>query len=375
VGDTTGTDPGNLATGASVTATGTTDIIANEGLYIYGVEFYSSDDILIGNTSADHDIFLESCRLELTGAVSGDDIVLGAASSNLSDKITLLNCALDFGAASQSISPRHGQTSIIGGAVEFDLTVLIENPSTNTHAGPLVFRGVDLSALVSANLVTGSAANAERLIIFSRCLLGSGTGIVTGTIDVAGFRVESYHCQSGTDSDPAFQLEVHTKEGTITADTSRYRTGGAKDSERTNPIAWDMDTTVHSARGYPGHALVSPPITAWTDGDASTAHTYRIAIASDATIQDDEFWIELEGPNDAATDSKAVFQTSRVAPRTTAAALTTDASSSWTGSGVGTKQYAEVSYTPDKPGPISVRCYMAKASDNIYVDPKIQIDP
>jgi hypothetical protein len=117
-----------------------------------------------------------------------------------------------------------------------------------------------------------------------------------------------------------------------------------------------------------------PPLQ-WTDGDASTAHTFRIAIASDATINDDEFWIELEGPNDAATDSKAVFQSSRVAPRTTAAALTTDASSSWTGSGVGTKQYAEVSYTPDKPGPISVRCYLAKASDNVFVDPKIQIDP
>jgi hypothetical protein len=136
-----------------------------------------------------------------------------------------------------------------------------------------------------------------------------------------------------------------------------------------------MNTSVHSIRGYPGHALVSPPITAWTDGDASTAHTYRIAFASDATIQDDELWMELEGPNDAATNSKAVFQTDRVAPLTSAANHTTDGSSSWTGSGVGTKQYMEVTYTPDKPGPVTVRIYMAKASDNIYIDPKIQIDP
>jgi hypothetical protein len=136
-----------------------------------------------------------------------------------------------------------------------------------------------------------------------------------------------------------------------------------------------MDTTAGSVRGYPGHALESPPITAWTDGDASTAHTYRIAIASDATIQDDELWIELEGPNDAATDSKAVFQTSRVAPLGTAANLPTDSGSTWTGTGVGTKQYAQVSYTPDKPGPVTVRVFMAKASDNIYVDAKIQIDP
>jgi hypothetical protein len=136
-----------------------------------------------------------------------------------------------------------------------------------------------------------------------------------------------------------------------------------------------MDTTVGSVRDYPGQALESPPITAWTDGDASTAHTYRVYFASDVTIQDDELWMELEGPNDAATDSKSVFQTTRVAPRGTAANYTSDAGSSWTGSGVGTKQYMDVTYTPDKPGPVTVRLYMAKPSDNIYVDPKIVIDP
>jgi hypothetical protein len=170
-------------------------------------------------------------------------------------------------------------------------------------------------------------------------------------------------------------MEVQDSRGKVSADTSRYRTGGAKDSERTNPISWDFDTTVGSVRGWPGHAFVGPPITAWTDGDASTSHTYRVAFASDATIQDDELWMELEGPNDAATNSLGVIKTTRLAPRGTAANYTTDASSSWTGSGVGTKQYMEVSYTPDKPGPVTVRVYMAKASDNIYVDPLIQIDP
>jgi len=85
--------------------------------------------------------------------------------------------------------------------------------------------------------------------------------------------------------------------------------------------------------------------------------------------------MELEGPNDAATNSLAALKTTRVAPRTTAAAYTTDSGSTWTGTGVGTKQYMQITYTPDKPGPVSVRVMMAKASDNIYIDPKIQIDP
>jgi hypothetical protein len=211
--------------------------------------------------------------------------------------------------------------------------------------------------------------------MFSRCLLASGVTIVNGTIDVPGFRVESYHCQIGTDADPSYQMEIQDSRGKVSTGTARYRTGGASDGVRATPISWDFDTTAGSVRGYPGHALEGPPITAWTDGDGSTAHVYRIAFASDATINDDELWIELEGPNDAATNSLAALKTTRVAPRTTAAAYTTDSGSTWTGSGVGTKQYMQVSYTPDKPGPVTVRVMMAKASDNIYVDPKIQIDP
>jgi hypothetical protein len=373
VGAATGTAPGALATGASVTATGTTDININEGLYLYGVEFYSSDDIAVGPASIDHDVLLEQCRLELTGASSSDRMFLGGAGLAVGAIARLERCVLDFADAGQGLALRGGRVVIVGGSVAFDVNSLILTPTSGPGIVKIV--GVDLSALASSNVILGSVATYDRQLVLSRCLLATGATIVSGTIDVPGFRVESYHCQIGTDSDPAYQMEIQDSRGKIVTDTSRYRTGGASDGERTNPISWDMDTTAGSVRGYPGHALEGPPITAWADGDGSTSHTYRVAIASDATIQDDELWIELEGPNDAATDSKAVFQTSRVAPLGTAANLPTDSGSTWTGSGVGTKQYAEVSYTPDKPGPISVRCYMAKASDNIYVDPKIQIDP
>ena len=200
--------------------------------------------------------------------------------------------------------------------------------------------------------------------------------IVTGTIDVPGFRVESYHCQIGTDADPAYQMEIQDSRGKVSADTSRYRTGGGSDKVRSTPISWDFNTSVGSVRGYPGHALEGPPIRVWTAGDGSTAHVYRVAFASDTdSINDDEIWIELEGPNDAATNSLAALKTTRVAPRTTAAAYTTDSGSTWTGTGVGTKQYMEITYTPDKPGPVVIRVHMAKASDNVYIDPLIQIDP
>jgi hypothetical protein len=375
VGAATGTSPGALSTGADVTTTdAAADIYVAGGTYIYGCEFYSEDDIYIATSGNHQDLTLETCRLELVGTSSADLIYIGRIADNDACRIIFIDVDVDFAQASQHIRPRYCHFQWRGGVVGFDVDSLLI-PDTDWSAALVEITGVDFSVGASSALVS-VANNAQwNRYILSRCLLGTSANVITGTNNDPGSRVESYHCQIGTDSDPAYQMEIHDYGGKIITDTSRYRTGGAKDSERTNPISWDMNTSVHSIRGYPGHALVSPPISAWTDGDASTSHTYRIAFASDATIQDDELWMELEGPNDAATNSMAVFNTDRVAPLTSAANHTTDSGSSWTGSGVGTKQYMEVTYTPDKPGPVTVRVYMAKASDNVYIDPLIQIDP
>ena len=371
VGDTTGTTPGNLATGASVTTTTSTDLYIEKSIYIYGVLFFSSQDIM-ALAATDNSISLESCTLKLTA--NSNNIYFGATSATQGSQYVLRDVVIDFAGSSNGILLRPGSVEWRGGSVAFAVTKLIKG----TGNGPcrVLLSGIDLSILASGNLCDGATTVASpTLVVFSRCLLATGATIVSGTIDVPGFRVESYHCQIGTDADPSYQMEIQDSRGKVSANTAKYRTGGASDGVRSTPICWDVDTTVGSVRGYPGHAFECPPITAWTTGDGSTAHTYRVAFASDATINDDEIWMELEGPNDAATNSLAALKTTRVAPMTTAAACTTDGTSTWTGTGVGTKQYMQVTYTPKKPGPVTVRVMMAKASDNIYVDPKIQIDP
>jgi hypothetical protein len=90
----------------------------------------------------------------------------------------------------------------------------------------------------------------------------------------------------------------------VEVDTARYRSSGASDGERSNPYSWSMDTSVGSNVIELYEPLESPKISTWTDGDGSTAHTYRIYVASGATLQNDECWVELIGPNDAAQDSK-----------------------------------------------------------------------
>ncbi len=371
-GNDTGTTPGALATGASVTASGVNNIYFQESFYIYGVNFFSGNDIYLGQAAKDHNQYFEQCRLELTGGAA--DIMWVGTPGAFGCLITLKDVDIDFAVSTQTILCRGGKFKWIGGSVGFDVAVLIKQP---TSSGFMTWtaQGVDFSVLASPLANGATSVAGSGIFIFSRCLLATSGTFITGTIDVPGYRVEGYHCQIGTDSDPAYQMEINDSRGKIVTDAARYRTDGASDGERSTPVSWDFDTTVGSVRGYPGHALESLPITAWTDGDGSTEHTYRVYFASDASINDDELWMSLEGPNDAATNSKSVFQTTRVAPETAAAAHTTDAVSSWTGSGVTTKQYMEVSYTPDKPGLVTAVIHMAKASDNIYIDPFIDIDP
>jgi hypothetical protein len=378
VGDTTGTTPGALAIGASVTTTGVNDLNVLEGLYVYGVDFFSSDDMEICPSSAtDDEIGLEECSIKLTEVDGGDHISIGGNNNNVSNTVRWKNVDVDFSHAGQGISGLSCQFVWEGGTVGLGVNSMFV--LFGGLASPVwEVRGVDFSSMTGNPLVIGSAPSTGRLLIISRCLTAPGGTIVSGTIDIPGFRVESYHCQGagGVDEeDPAYQMEIQDRRGKIVTDKERYRTGGGWDGHRQTEIAWDMDTTIGSVRGYPGNALEAPPIAGWTLGDGVVTQVYRIAIASDATINDDELWMTLEGPNDAAKDSMSVFRTSRVAPETAASALATDSVSTWTGTGVGTKQYLEVSYVPDKPGPIFARIHMAKASDNIYIDPHIQVNP
>ena len=106
VGNDTGTTPGNLSTGASVTASGTNDIIIDEKVYIYGVNFFAGNDLFVGSASVDHDITMEVCRLELTGTSGGDNIYFSGAFGSVGARITMIDCTFDFNEDAQGFSVR-----------------------------------------------------------------------------------------------------------------------------------------------------------------------------------------------------------------------------------------------------------------------------
>lgn len=371
VGDTTGTTPGNLATGATVTKTGTSgQININESLYLYGVDFFSGNDIVTG-FSGDCDFIMEQGRLELTG-VSGSDRMRFGGTSGISHRFHLIDVDVDFGQVGQLIAVDQGIFRWSGGTLHSNQTYLLG--VFNHRTCVIRLEDLDLSVLTN-DLTAATFFNAALDIRACRCQVGSGFGVTNGNLDT-GSRIATYHCQNGTDADPAYQMEVHTERGKVVTDTARYRDDDPTDGYRSNPISWDMDTTYGSKRGYPGHPLESDPIVCLIPGDGSTAYTVRAYFASGGTQQDDDFWMDVHRANDAATNSQGVRDTKRVAPETAAANHPTDSASSWTGTDVGTKQYVEQAITPDKAGALAVRFYMtadAGSIGHIYVSPFLEV--
>jgi hypothetical protein len=196
---------------------------------------------------------------------------------------------------------------------------------------------------------------------------------ISGSIIHPLTRVLLEGCTDGTISDPELGLtELSTYYGTVKSTLAKYRSGGADDGENVNSYSWEMATNTNALEQF--GALESLPITRWVDPDTS--------------------------PSGATT--QGTFTSTRMVLRGTPAALTTDSSSTWNGTGVGTKQkithtlnnqdgatltvyvasgatlnnddfWIEVQEPDQVGGPITVKCFLANPSTTVYVDPKLEI--
>ncbi|MHA2337471.1 MAG: hypothetical protein ACXACX_09215 [Candidatus Hodarchaeales archaeon] len=370
----TGTDPGTRTTGAQVNTNGVYDITLDEGLFIDGVRIRPGDDLYLAySPTVNHYLSLENCILRLTGTATGDLMYLGGSfTTGGSCKTRIKDTDFYFGNNQQGFTVRGGDVRIEGGSLGTNLLALIE---FNNRYACVEFVGFDLS-LLTGDIHKISQVDCSADVKFRRCILNASTDFTDGgTIDRCGVTLTFEHCQVGTDSDPAYQQEVITEEGVVSIETARYRDGGATDLIRANPYSWSILT---NAAGYVTplyHGLESPPIAGRTPGDGSTEHIYRIYFASGGTQDNSKIWFELTGPNDEATNSMSVRKTCRVVPLGTPSNHSSDGVSTYTGADVGTKQYMDIAYTPDKEGPIEARIFQANPGERITVDPAIYIDP
>ena len=371
-----------LLAGANVGTVTSNDFnitLRGAGLYVYGVTWSPSANLVFGANDATG-IVLESCTYSQSRSDSGSGWGLllagGLADASVADsQVTLVNCtwqtASTLGASTIAWSTnRRCNLTIIGmamGSFGHSNTTFLTFASGNDSLVDI--RDSDVSQFPTL-VTTGSSVSAFFRVKFNRCKLNSGYAAISGTKEpYQTVLVDT--CAVGTITEPPVgPVSWDTYQGTVSATLSQYRTGGANDGENANAYAWKMATNANAINVY--EPLVSPPITIWVEGGSSI--TFTAYVASGGTLNNDGFWVELEGPSNAGSATgQGYYTTTRMAPRGTSTALTTDGTSTWNGTGVGTAQKITVTYTPTIAGWVTIRGFLAVASTTVYFDPLVTV--
>jgi len=97
-------------------------------------------------------------------------------------------------------------------------------------------------------------------------------------------------------------------------------------------------------------------------------------LTDDVTLTDGDFWIEANYLGNASYPLGSIESSAKADILATAANLSTS-SEDWTTTDLSspTKQYVDLTFTPQKSGPIEIVACLAKASTTVYVDPDVEV--
>lgn len=342
-------DSNAYRTGASFASLGGGDVIITGWVRFYGLTLDSDDDMLLATTS--NYCLFEDCTIQCDDLfrINGADSV-----------VEFVNCTINI---ADNLSTGAVQTNTDCNVIFRGCTITHPNTAvlvSESVSCNFLFEDCDLST--DTDDITDGLTLNRSTITLRRCSLTTTLdtlGAGSATSGTSWILVEN--CSNSTNLTVA---ELGLTEyvdiyGTVKSTLAKYRTGGADDDENANAHAWDMDGSANALELY--GVLKSPPIIQWVE--AGSQVTVTLFVASAQTLQDDEFWIELSGPDNTAnpnTTTKGYTATTRAAIQATPANVTTDGASSWTGASVGTKQKCSITFTPAEAGAIIVRACLAK---------------
>jgi hypothetical protein len=278
---------------------------------------------------------------------------------------------MSFSNASQGISLPGGTLAWRGGSVSGTApTGLIITTANVNHF--MEATGIDLSALSGKSLVTVSATLATD-IRFRSCKLPASFTALNGVIPGNAFRVQMDNCASG---DNNWYAARYSYEGSVVADNTRYRQGGASDG--TTPLSHQFVTLAGATLYNPLEGIWA---TTWNDVRDGSIKTITAEICVDgATLFDDDVFLEVEypGTSNPSIAPQAVTINTRcnadVATHQSLPARFGSTSATWTGFTTPMPQRLQAGVIPTQKGPIRARVCVAKPNlSTIWVDPMITV--
>ena len=297
---------------------------------------------------------------------------IGLNGGNLDGEVTIkfVKCTFDFTNtyAPHKNSYTHIRTVsakvIIQECTFIDAVGVIETGGAYGVSPPAEIINCDFSSVNTLSYLVRQGAGLSSKIYFSNCKLPSSYQVMSAAITGKNFEVLGVDCDDGVISSQEGISFKHTFYGDQTTSASEYRSGGANDGG--SNYSWKMVSNTNAIELYA--SLESSVISKYVNAASQTITVY---IAGSASLNDDDFWIEVESPSELASPTaQGKFRTTKPESLATPAALTSD-TSTWTGTGVGTVQKIEVPISPTVAGNVTVRCYLAKPSTTVYVDPKL----
>jgi hypothetical protein len=359
------TPPVTLATTSSITNSSGAYYIRITGyLYVYGVAFSTgatSGSGYPGSSNTSGVATFEKCTWNIPNSTA---LSFGYTSANIgsASNISLIYCTFNFG-NSASLIALYANTYIL--FKNMSCTGTAPSPMftlAGTYALEQNIKVVDSDlSLCTGNLVNLNSGATICTMNFSNCKLGAGVTLTTSTHNAQSDGVYFYNCASDSTN---YKYYVSKYAGTVTQETTTVRTGGASDG--VTPISWKAISSANSLFMWP---MVLDPIVIWNETTGSSV-TATVEIAGGAALNNDNIWMEVEYLGDASYCTGSVASNQR--GLLSAAAAVTSSSASWGGSPSST-QKLQVSFTPQKKGPIVARVSLAKVSTTVYVDPKITL--
>jgi len=236
-------------------------------------------------------------------------------------------------------------------------TTLLQLVSTKSAS---LIEGVDLSALGAGKALFATlVVNAKA--VFKDCRLGASVG-VAGAITVAQTTVDLIRCDSG---DTNYRQERYVFEGVLTTETTIVRTGGASDG--TTPISWKIVTTASPKWFAPFKCF---PLVIWNE-TVGSAITLTVECIASAVLNNDDIWFDVEYLGTSGFP-QGNFATSGKTDILATGAANPTSTETWGGALTGKFKLSKA-ITPQEKGPITVYVRVAKASQTVYVDPKITV--
>lgn len=371
--------PTALATTATITSTGNSNISIGGSALIYGITFNCGTGavspvfglLTSGTTSVPAVLTLDTCMLAVLATGASGAIQPGQAGGLTSQRLIVLkDVTVKLSATSQFVHLGNaGQVRWEGGS--YDGSVAVPTSlfdASGAVNGQLRVLGVDLSALGSGkNLIDPTSAAPGFQASFENCKLGSGVTLAAAAMNGPGTVIRMDNCDS---ADTQYRMQRSRYEGDVYSETTVVRTNGA--SSGITPLSHKMTSSASRTLSTP---LYGPEIVKWNAATGSPK-TVSVEIIHDSLtkLKDDEVWLEVEYLGTSGFP-KSSFANNRKASVLAAAADQAVSTVAWTTTGLTNpnKQKLSVTLTPQEIGVLRARIGLAKSAYTIYVDPLLQV--